>query len=960
MTALVIVESPAKAKTIAGYLGGKYNVLASFGHVRDLPERADEIPNEYKKIKWAKLGVNVDENFEPLYIVPDNKKRHVDVLRKAAKDADEILLATDEDREGESISWHIVQVLKPSKKTRVQRIVFHEVTPEAIRAAVESPRELNENLVRAQEARRVLDRLYGYTLSPVLWKKVAPKLSAGRVQSVAVKLLVERERERRAFRSATYWDLEAELNTTAKEPAFKARLQALADKRIASGKNFDSTTGELADKDVVVLDGPHATNLADTSLRARPWKVIKVEGRPEVERPPVPFMTSTLQQEANRKLRFTSKRTMQIAQGLYEGVELGGGERTGLITYMRTDSLTLSERALDQARVVIADLYGKEYLPKEAARYKNKSKNAQEAHEAIRPTDLSRRPEDVRKLLDPDAFRLYELIWKRTIACQMVPARVERTSVQVEVQSNEGALRFSASGKQITFPGYLRAYVEGSDDPEAELGGQESLLPTSLKEGMELTPTEVKPMEHKTKPPARLTEATLVRRLEEVGVGRPSTYASIISTVQDRGYVFKHGNELVPTFTAFAVTELLEKHFSELVDVKFTAKMEDDLDGIADGTSDYAHHLSEFYKGTADHKGLVSQVETETPNIAFPAIELGKDENGDMLVVRVGRYGTFVQRGEGGKENTVSIPEDTLPADLDVAHVLELLERKKMGPVAVAKDPVSGRDVFLRSGRFGNYLELAQTEAEVAAEEKPKRFSLPADLDPKKGVNPEDVLTLLRFPIELGPHPETGVPVTVNLGRYGTYLRATDTRNVPSWRDAAVLTMEKAVEILKQPKMRRGKEAVVRTPLKEFAREGGLASLKVFDGKYGMYVTDGETNATLPRGTPIEELTLDQAMELIRAREAMGPSKKKKGRGRFGAKAKSAPASDNTGTGASAKSTAPKAAKKAATKSKKAASDSEAPKAKAKTASKSPAKKSPDKKNTAKKAPKGDDAATDV
>ncbi|MBP9111608.1 MAG: type I DNA topoisomerase [Polyangiaceae bacterium] len=915
MTALVIVESPAKAKTIGGYLGPKFIVLASFGHVRDLPERADEVPLELKKQKWAKLGVNVESNFEPLYIVPDDKRRHVDSLRKLSKEVDEVLLATDEDREGESISWHITQVLKLPKKVPVRRIVFHEVTPEAIREAIDHPREIDENLVRAQETRRILDRLYGYTLSPVLWKKVAPKLSAGRVQSVSVKLLVERERERRRFHSAEYWDLEVELAAKENEKAFTAKLQTVGEKRVASGKHFDATTGELADKDVLLLGKEEAGELAVNAWKTRPWKVVKIEARPEQERPPVPFMTSTLQQESNRKLRFTSKRTMQIAQQLYEGVELRGGERVGLITYMRTDSLTLSERALTQAREVIADLYGKEYLPADAQRYKNKSKNAQEAHEGIRPTDLSRRPEQLKGVLDPDAFKLYELIWKRTIACQMLPARVQRTQAQFEVVVSGKALRFSASGKQVVFPGFLRAYVEGSDDPEAELGGEESMLPP-LAEGQEMLPMSVLPLEHHTKPPARLTEATLVKRLEELGVGRPSTYASIISTVQDRGYVFKHGNELVPTFTAFAVTEVLEKHFAGFVDVKFTAKMEDQLDEIANGTLDHVTHLTSFYKGEAGRLGLVEQVEKETPSIAYPAILLGTDPEGTPLVVRVGRYGTFVQRGEGGKENTVSIPEDTLPADLKVSDVLELLRRKAMGPVAVGTDEATGRDVFLRTGRFGSYLEVAQTAEEVEREEKPRRASLPEGFDPSS-LTEAIVRDLLAFPKVLGNHPESNEPVVVNLGRYGAYIRcATDTRNVGAYQDALALTLDKALEILKMPKMRRGKVAVVRVALKEFPKTEQYAAMSVYDGKYGMYVSNGETNATLPKGMKPEELTVEEALRIIAERERMAPTKRRRGGrgargakgGRFGAKA----GGEETSAKPAKKAAAPKAAKKAA------------------------------------------------
>jgi DNA topoisomerase-1 len=873
MTTLVVVESPAKAKTIAGYLGKGYEVTASFGHVRDLPERADEIPADMKKHKWSKLGVNVDHDFEPLYVVPSDKKKHVDALKKAIKHSDALLLATDEDREGESISWHILQLLKLKKSFSVKRIVFHEITPEALKEAIANARDIHEPLVRAQEARRILDRLFGYTLSPVLWKKVAPKLSAGRVQSVAVRLLVDREKERALFRTATYWDLLAKLEK------FEVRLTHIDDKRLASGKSFDSTTGAFVDKDTVLLDETAAKALAEAALVAKPWKVSNIETRPDTEKPPVPFMTSTLQQEANRQFRFSSKRTMQIAQQLYEGVDLDG-ERIGLITYMRTDSLTLSERALKEAREVIKTLYGEDYLPEEAVRYKTKSRSAQEAHEAIRPTDLSRKPEDIRKRLDPDQFRVYELIWKRTLACQMVAARIQRTQVQVEVSASEKTLRFSASGKQMVFPGFHRAYVEGSDDPEAELENRENILP-SFEVGQELEPQEVIPQPHTTKPPARLTEATLVKRLEEAGVGRPSTYASIISTIQDRGYCFKNNNELVPTFTAFAVTDLLEKHFGELLDLQFTAKMEDELDEIADGKRDHVAHLKEFYKGTPKHPGLVRRVEIETPNIAFPAIRLGEEpETGNIVVVRVGRFGTFVQRGEGGKGNTASLPDDILPADLTLEKALELIRIKSQGPRTVGTDPKSGRPVFLMAGRFGAYLEVEQTEDEKASESKPRRSSLPEDVP---APSQADLDILLGFPKLLGTNPDTNEEVFVHLGRYGAYVRCgKETRNVGAWRDGAALTLEGAMALLRAPKVRRGRQTIVRVPLKEWT-ENIEKAIRVFDGKYGIYVTDGETNANLPRGADLAAFSLEDAMALIR--ERAGAPK----RGRRGAKKRSAP-----------------------------------------------------------------------
>ena len=641
-------------------------------------------------------------------------------------------------------------------------------------------------------------------------------------------------------------------------------------------------------------------------------------------------MTSTLQQEANRKLRFSSKRTMQIAQQLYEGVDLEG-QRTGLITYMRTDSLTLSERALSQCRALIEQNYGRDYLPPEPVRYRNKSKNAQEAHEAIRPTDLTRRPEELRGYLDPDQYRLYELIWKRTVACQMVPARVLRTQVQVEVTATEGlpapsTLRFSASGKQIAFPGFLRAYVEGSDDPEAELQGQETLLP-QLAEGQTLAAQAVDAKDHTTKPPARLTEASLVKRLEELGIGRPSTYASIIGTIIDRGYVFKQGNELVPTFTAFAVTELLERHFTRLVDVRFTAKMEDELDEIAGGERDSVGYLKDFYAGNPEQPGIAQQVEERTPEIPFPAIELGADpESGEPIIVKVGRYGTYVQRGAGGQGNTASIPDDTVPADLSLDKVLELLRKKSQGPKVVGKDPSTGRDVVLRTGRFGSYLEVSQTEEEAAAEEKPRRASLPEDVAPD-AITQDDVTALFAFPRSLGAHPETGDEITVNLGRYGSYVRAgKETRNVPSWREASTLSLEGALALLAQPKLRgRGRAgAVARTPLKDYGVvEGAAGPVRIFEGRYGPYVSDGTTNASLPRGAEVQSFPLEDALRLLRERAAAAPAKKG-ARGRRGA------------AGAK-KDDAKPAAKKAAGAAKPAAK-------KAASAAKSPAKKASAKK----------------
>lgn len=871
MSKLVIVESPAKAKTISRILGPEYDVQASFGHVRDLPESADDIPAELKKQKWAKLGVNVEAGFEPLYVVPDSKKRHVDNLKKSSKNATELLLATDEDREGESISWHILQLLKPAKGKPVKRIVFHEITPEAILEAIRSPRDLDEDLVRAQETRRILDRLYGYTLSPLLWKKVAPKLSAGRVQSVAVRLCVERERERRAFVASEYWDLEAELKNG--DGQFKAALKSIGGTPLASGRNFDPATGQLTGK-AVLLDKAAAGDLKKKAETASPWKVTDLKKVPGQEKPPAPFMTSTLQQEAGRKLRYSAKRTMQIAQELYEGIDLGG-ERIGLITYMRTDSLSLAERALTEARDVIRKLYGPEYLPSSPVRYRTKSKNAQEAHEAIRPSSLERRPQDVKAYLDKDQLALYELIWKRTLACQMLPANVMRTQVEVTVPIDGKDHTFGASGKEITFPGFLRAYVEGSDDPDAELESKETILPV-LNQGEALGLVGVSALEHHTKPPARYTEASLVKRLEEEGIGRPSTYASIIGTIQDRGYIFKKGTELVPTFTAFAVTSLLEDNFERLVDLKFTAKMEDELDDIAEGKRDWRKELEGFFNGPT---GLAHKVEHESLDIPFPVVPLGDDpESGEPVVVRIGRTGAFIQRGAGGKGNTGNVPTGMPPAELTIEAALKLISTGSGGGEELNSLP-DGRTVVLRSGRFGDFVEVEQSEEEKASGAKPPRASVP------KGTNVHDLSAeelemLLSFPRSL-VSPD-GEAMTIAIGPYGPYVKKDgDFRNVADWREAAQLTPEAASALFDVPKPGRGGrgsgEGKTQSAIQDFGQlEGAEGAVRVLAGRFGPYVTDGKTNATLPKGTAPESISSADALAILLKKKEAGPSARPK------------------------------------------------------------------------------------
>ncbi|MBA3725954.1 MAG: type I DNA topoisomerase [Armatimonadetes bacterium] len=844
---LIIVESPAKAKTIGRFLGSDYLVEASIGHIRDLPQNASEIPDSVKKEKWARLGVNVDKGFEPLYVIPADKKKQVAKLKAAMKDAGSILLATDEDREGESISWHILQVLAPKKGMDVRRIVFHEVTKEAIEEALRTPRQVNESLVKAQEARRVLDRLFGYTLSPLLWKKVVPGLSAGRVQSVAVRLTVERERERAAFRSSDYWDLVA--NIQAKAGSFGARLIRIGDAPLADGKAFDPETGAIKSTRHRLLAEQEARDLAIKAINLRPWLISKLTESPGTQSPYPPFTTSTLQQEANRKLRFTSKRTMQAAQHLYEGIDLGG-ERVGLITYMRTDSVTLSEKALEQCRRVIKEMYGAEYLPPGPIRYKTKSKGAQEAHEAIRPTDLSRKPQGVRRHLDDDQFKVYELIWKRTVASQMLPARIKRTNVDVTV----GDMVFAASGKQILFPGYLRAYVEGSDDPEAELEDQEVLLPV-LTQGEEVQPLSVDAEGHSTKPPARYTEASLVKKLEEEGIGRPSTYATVITTIQDRGYIFKRKNELVPTFTAFAVTQLLEIHFDDLVDLKFTAHMEDELDDIARGEMSWDQPLREFYFGKKND-GIAERVKIGEAEAEFPSIRIG-----DQVVVKVGRYGPYVQRGQGGQGNVASVPEDTAPAEMTEEIALQLISDKGAEPETLGSDP-EGRQITLQKGRFGDYLQVAAN-----GDNKPRNISLPPGVAASE-VTPEMAAQLALLPRAIGAHPETGDEISAAIGRYGPFVKhGNEYRNLDDWRLAATITLEEALELLAEPKESKragGKPSIIKE----------MNGLKVMSGRFGPYVSDGETNATLPKGVDPAALGEAQARDLLSKKKAAGPAKR--------------------------------------------------------------------------------------
>jgi DNA topoisomerase-1 len=890
--ALVIVESPAKAKTLGRFLGPEYQVLASLGHIRDLPESASEVPKEIKDKSWGRLGVDTDGEFTPYYVVPPDKRKQVQLLRNAVKEASELILATDPDREGESISWHLTEVLRPRKGLKVRRIVFHEITEEAVKEALREAHEsVDEDLVRAQEARRILDRLYGYTLSPVLWKKVQTGLSAGRVQSVAVRLIVEREKERLAFRTSTYWDLEATLRGGERE--FGATLVRIGGDRVATGKDFDASTGRLAGNGVRRLDEAGARALVESLQRALPWRVTNVDERPVSQRPAPPFTTSTLQQEANRKLGFSSERTMQIAQRLFQGVEVGDGEMEGLISYHRTDSTTLSDKALRESARVIREMFGAEYHtgPRQ---YQTRVRNAQEAHEAIRPTDFRLTPQELerRRALDADELRLYELIWKRTIASQMSEARLLRTTLEVtaEVPGGEPCV-FTASGKAIQFAGFLRAYVEGSDDPAAELGDQESLLPKCERGDLVGAPgassrlalSALLPKGHETTPPPRYTEASLVKRLEEDGIGRPSTYAPTIETIQRRGYVFRQGKALVPSFTAFAVTDLLCRHFSEYVDAGFTARMEDLLDDISNGKLDWIDFLRQFYRGGGDEgPGLERKVE-QAKDIEYPAIDLGVDPaTGLPIRVRIGRYGPFLQRGEGGTGHTASLPEDLAPADVSVDKAVALLEARAAGPRVLGTDPRTGQKVYVINGRFGAYVQLGEVPEKGSRGPKPPRASLVGGLT-EGTVTLDEALRLLALPREVGRHPDDGEPVLANFGRFGPYVKhGSEFRSLESDEQVFTVSLDQAVDLLRQPKRSRRRQSAPKAVLRELGTPaGGSAAVRVLDGRYGPYVTDGTTNASLPKGADVASFTLEAAAELLREKAATGPARKRPARGGF-------------------------------------------------------------------------------
>lgn len=846
---LVIVESPAKAKKIGQILGPGFVVDSSIGHIRDLPRNAAEIPPKFKGEKWARMGVDVEHGFEPIYVVPKDKKAQVTKLKKLLKDSDELYLATDKDREGEAIAWHLLEVLKP--KVDVKRMVFNEITEDAIREALENSGELDQNLVDAQETRRILDRLVGYEVSPVLWKMVRPKLSAGRVQSPAVRIVVERERERIAFVSASYFSLDAVFDTADQE-MFDAKLLTVDGEKVATGKDFNAA-GELSSKNVVLLDAEGAEDLRQ-KLLGRDFSVSQVERKPYTRRPKAPFRTSTLQQDAQRSLRFSSSRTMSAAQRLYEN---------GFITYMRTDSTTLSETALTAARNQVAGLYGSEYLPDKPRTY-GKAKGAQEAHEAIRPAGESfQMPADVAKQVSGDEARLYELIWKRTIASQMADAKGERVMVRIAGEAADGRQAvFGASGLTITFPGFMRAYVEGSDDPEADLDDREKHLPP-LEEGDDLSATKIEAVGHDTKPPPRYNEASLIERLEELGIGRPSTYASIISTIQDRGYVWKRGAALIPSFTAFATVGLLEEHFADLVDYEFTARMEADLDEIARGATESRPWLRKFYLGNGN-PGLSQMVVERLGEIdarqvnSFP---IGEDPDGVMIEARAGRYGPFLSRGE----DTAPIPEDIAPDELTLELAIELLNRPS-GDKILGTDPDTGLTVIAKNGRFGPYVQLGEADP-AAKKSKPKTASLFKSME-IDSLSLDQALQLLTLPRVVGTHPERGEEIQALNGRYGPYLKmGTDSRSLETEEELFTVTLPRAVEIFAQPKRRRGQSA--QTPLKELGEDpDSKKPIVLKDGRFGPYVTDGEVNASLRKGDTPENVTPERAQELLAERRA--------------------------------------------------------------------------------------------
>ncbi|WNZ44515.1 type I DNA topoisomerase [Leptolyngbya boryana CZ1] len=847
MPTLVIVESPTKARTIRNYLPRDFRVEASMGHVRDLPQSTSDVPDSIKDKRVRELGVDVEAGFEPIYLVPKDKSKVVKTLKDALKEADELLLATDEDREGESISWHLLQLLKP--KVPVKRMVFHEITEEAIHSAIENCRDIDVRLVRAQETRRILDRLVGYTLSPLLWKKIAYGLSAGRVQSVAVRLLVNRERQRRAFRKGAYWDLKALLAIEAdSRQEFEAKLVTLAGRKLATGADFDESTGQVAAGRNVVLLSEEEARALQARLDGKTWTVSDLEERPVTRKPSPPFTTSTLQQEANRKLGLSARDTMRTAQSLYE---------QGYITYMRTDSVHLSQQAIAATRSCVEEMYGAEYLSPSPRQYTTKSKGAQEAHEAIRPAGSTFRTPKQTGLKDRE-LKLYDLIWKRTVATQMADARQTQVTAQIQVED----AGFRASGKRIDFPGFFRAYVEGSDDPNAAIENQEIILPP-MRAGDHPNCRNLEAIGHETQPPARFTEASLVKTLESEGIGRPSTYASIIGTITDerKGYAHLVGNTLVPTFTAFAVVDLLERHFPDIVDLRFTSKMEQTLDDIAAGEVDWLPYLTQFYSGD---QGLETQVKERDSNIdPKEARTIHLDDLGTKI--RISRTGAYIESENGN----VNLPRDLPPADLHPAQVETLLK----GPNKLGSHPETGEPIYVKLGPYGHYIQLGDKTEENP---KPKNVSVPPKVKPEE-VTMEMALGLLTLPRTLGVHPETGRKIQASLGRFGPYIvhdlgkdedgkPKKDYRSIKAPDDVVTITLERALELFAEPKAVRGKRAAAK-PLRELgAHPNDGEPVNIYEGPYGPYLKHGKVNASLPEGQTVEEITMDVAVEALAAK----------------------------------------------------------------------------------------------
>ena len=842
MKSLVIVESPTKTKTISKYLPKGYEVDSSMGHIRDLPSSAKLIPAKYKKESWATLGINPDDRYFAIYVTPPDKKKIVSRLKKKLKEVDELILATDEDREGEAISWHLLEVLKP--KVPVKRMVFREITKEAVQNALENTRDIDMNLVHAQETRRILDRLAGYTVSPLLWKKISPGLSAGRVQSVAVDFLVERERERMKFRSGTYYDLQAALQKSGENDEFKADLSHVNGKRVASGKDFDENTGKLKKPDsVVLLDEDAAGNLVN-DLKQAIWSVTSVDVNTQKRNPAPPFITSTLQQEANRKFGMSARDTMSVAQKLYE---------KGFITYMRTDSTRLSGQAIDAARDGIVQMYGEDYLFERVRNYNKKGKSAQEAHEAIRPSGSKFIIPEKSGLKDRE-FKLYDLIWKRTIATQMAEAELEFTNVTITATNNGTSADFRSSGKKILFPGFFRAYVEGSDDTDAALENQEKFLPAMVK-GDSTDLQDLQFNAHETKPPARYTEATLVKALEQSGVGRPSTYAAVISTIQSRNYCRAEGKALVPTFTAFAVTALLEEHFPDLVDSDFTSNLEDKLDGVANGTEDPVKYLDDYYKGDDGLKAKVERQEDKIDPQKAKLLDLPL-EGLEGISVAVGRFGPYAKMKKGEEEISTSLPQDMDPSDITPEKLEELIKLSEEQDKPLGVHPEEGLPVFLLSGRYGPYVQLGEVTEE---NKKPKRVSL------LKGMTPEDVdfdlaLKLLELPRMLGEHPSDGKVVKAGVGRFGPFVvHDGKFKSIPKGDDVLSIELDRAVELLAMKTAPRKS-----SELKDLGKHPETEqAIKVMDGRYGPYIKHGKKNIGLPKGTDPEKFTLDEAVQLI-------------------------------------------------------------------------------------------------